>query len=109
MGSQKEPWPRDFAAMLPVTGQRGTISNIWSCHLQMEFAHGLVHFLKTCCLRAFAGSATLQRGFWSRAGARRSQDNAQALLWRYTNGLQERGRGNHAAATPGLKGIQQGN
>src|SRR5438093_3363621 len=44
----------------------------------------LVHFLKTCCVRAFAGSATLQRGFWSRAPARRSQDNAQALLWRCT-------------------------
>jgi Colicin D len=43
-----------------------------------------VHFLKTCCVRAFAGSATLQCGFWSRAGARRSQANAQALLWRCT-------------------------
>src|SRR5436309_16019163 len=42
----------------------------------------LVHFLKIRCIRAFAGNATLQRGFWSRAGARRSQDNAQALLWR---------------------------
>jgi hypothetical protein len=44
----------------------------------------LVHFLKTCCARALAGSATLQRGFWSRAPARRSQENAQALLWRCT-------------------------
>jgi hypothetical protein len=38
-----------------------------------------VHFLKTCCVRAFAGSATLQRGFWSRAGVRCPQENAQAL------------------------------
>jgi hypothetical protein len=29
-------------------------------------------------LRAFPGSATLQRGFWSRAGARRSQGEALA-------------------------------
>jgi len=27
----------------------------------------------------------------------------------WPSGLQERGRVNHAAATPGLKGIQQGN
>src|SRR5712691_10492163 len=52
---------------------------------EAENAPLLVHFLKTCCVRAFAGSATLQRGFWSRAGARRSQDNAQALLWRCTS------------------------
>ncbi len=47
----------------------------------------LVHFLKTCCVRAFAGSAGLQRGFWSHAGARRSQDKAQALPWRCTGHL----------------------
>ena len=47
-------------------------------------AQVLVHFLKTCGVRAFPGSVTLQRGFWSRAGARRSQDNAQELLWRCT-------------------------
>src|SRR5882724_2312884 len=45
----------------------------------------IVYFLKICCVRAFAGSATLQRGFWCRAGARRSQDNAQELLWRCTS------------------------
>ena len=48
----------------------------------------LMHFLKTCCGRAFAGSATLQRGFWSRAGARRSQDKAQALLGRCTSSVE---------------------
>ena len=26
-------------------------------------SYNLVHFLKTCCVRAFAGSATLRRGF----------------------------------------------
>src|SRR6266581_5794554 len=62
----------------------------------------LVHFLQICCVRAFAGNATLQRGFWSRAGARRSQDNAQALLWRCT-----RNAALHPSLLPWIRGSRE--
>src|SRR5712691_3339552 len=35
-----------------------------------------VSYIHCQCSRVFPGSATLQRGFWSRAGARRSQERA---------------------------------
>ena len=45
----------------------------------------LVHFLKTSCASAFVpGNAGHQPGPRSHAGAWRSQENAQALLWRCT-------------------------
>ncbi len=37
------------------------------------------------CSRVFPGSATLQRGFWSRAGARRSQGGAGVGLTKWTS------------------------
>ena len=56
-----------------------------AARLQEDAVHelGLEHLIEDCG-RAFTGNATLQRGYWSWAGARRSQENAQALLWRCT-------------------------
>src|SRR5207247_9036019 len=95
---------RDIAAGMPhVTATPASITSSPRLLSRASMVGGIIpqkpaHRSRVCfintppVLQAFPGSATLQRGFWSRAGARRSQEEAlakdlrnghlEALHWR---------------------------